>query len=209
MCIIAVSRKGAKQPTLQQLAIMFAHNPHGAGYMTARDGKVIIHKGFLVWEDFQKAIEQEHFTKADPVVYHFRISTQAGVNPAMTHPFPLTSNPEMTEKLDVSCPVGLAHNGIIRLTSDSTEKRYSDTSIFITRYMSKLIRNKADVRNQAIHQMIDTLTESKWAIMDGTGLIVTIGRYIPDDGILFSNSSYQYYYYQDLGGKSYEGNYCR
>ena len=191
MCVIAVSGKGVKQPTTEQFVNMFTRNPDGAGYMYARNGKVTIHKGFMDFKDFERAVKEEGFTEADPVVYHFRIATQAGVNPAMTHPFPLTKSRENCEKLDVRCTVGIAHNGIIRMTSDHTEKRYSDTVIYITDYMTKLIRDRADITDPAVIDMIDNMTNSKWAIMDGvTGNIVTIGQFVKADGILFSNSTY-------------------
>ena len=54
----------------------------------------------------------------DETNYHFRISTQAGVSPEMTHPFPLSNRPARLRKLDLRCRVGVAHNGVIRLTSD-------------------------------------------------------------------------------------------
>ena len=191
MCVIAVSKAGVKQPTKEQLETMFKRNPHGAGYMYAKDGKVTIHKGFMDFKDFYRAVCNEHFGKDDAVVYHFRISTQAGVNPRMTHPFPLTKIRENCEKLDVRCTVGIAHNGIIRMTSDAKETRFSDTVIFITDYMTKLIRDRADITDSAVREMIDNMTNSKWAIMDGvTGEIVTIGQFINDGGLLFSNSTY-------------------
>lgn len=190
MCIIAVSKKGVKQPSLEQLRNMYDNNPHGAGYMYARDGKVTIHKGFMTWEDFIRSVKLEHFTKEDPVVYHFRISTQAGVNPRMTHPFPLTENPKMTEKLDVICNIGIAHNGIIRMTSDPKEKRFSDTAIFITKYMPYLIHDCEDITDPAVKEMIEYLTHSKWALMNNSGVIETVGQFVKSDGLLFSNSTY-------------------
>ena len=192
MCVIAVSKRGVRQPSLQQIRQMFKSNPHGAGYMYARDGRVIIHKGYMDCEEFVRAIDMENFTVDDPVVYHFRIATQAGVNPEMTHPFPLTNNRDFCEKLDLSCSVGIAHNGIIHMTSDNKETRFSDTVIFITDYMTKLIRSYADITDPNVISMIDHLTNSKWAIMEGsTGEIVTVGNFINENGILFSNSSYQ------------------
>lgn len=194
MCVIAVSPRGAKQPTFEQIKTMFEHNPDGAGYMYARDGKVYIHKGFMELAEFWREIRSQHFTKDDPVVYHFRISTQAGVNPYMTHPFPLTDKKEYCEALDLPCDVGIAHNGIIRLTSDAKEKRFSDTVIFITDYMTKLIRKRSDITDPAVITMIEKLTNSKWAIMDGlTGTIVTVGNFTEDGGLLFSNSTYKPY----------------
>lgn len=91
MCVICASPKGTRQPSISEIKRMFCRNPHGAGYMVAREGRVEIHKGFMNLGDFLAALKSEHFTAADSVVYHFRISTQAGVNPEMTHPFPLSN----------------------------------------------------------------------------------------------------------------------
>ena len=191
MCIIAVSMKGAKQPTLEQLKNMFTNNPDGAGYMYARKGVVHIHKGFMLWEDFIRAVKAENFGPEDPVVYHFRISTQAGVNPRMTHPFPLTPNLLQCEALDVDCKIGLAHNGIIRMTSSVKETRYSDTALFISSYMTKLIRHRSDVNSLEVLNMIDHLTNSKWAILTADGDIRIVGHFVGKDGLLFSNSTYE------------------
>ena len=42
MCIICVSKSGICQPDESTIRTMFHHNPHGAGYMFARGGRVII-----------------------------------------------------------------------------------------------------------------------------------------------------------------------
>ena len=47
MCIICVSPARTRQPSVSQIKNMFARNPHGAGYMFARNGLVHIHKGFM------------------------------------------------------------------------------------------------------------------------------------------------------------------
>ena len=191
MCIICVSPAGVKQPNVNTLRTMFYRNPHGAGYMFARDGKVTIHKGFMDFDSFLGAVRSEHFTKADSVVYHFRISTQAGVNAPMTHPFPLSNQPRMMRSLDLTCRYGVAHNGIIHLTSDPDNKRYSDTAIFITDYLSRIIRRKTDLKDEATLALIWKLAQSKLAIMDGDGYVATVGHFIDDHGLLFSNDSYQ------------------
>lgn len=134
-------------------------------------------------------MEKEKFTDDDPVVYHFRISTQAGGLPSMTHPFPLTKDIGNCEKLDLRCPCGVAHNGIIHLTSTGS-KRYSDTALFITEYMSHIIHKKADLEDPAIIKILEILTESKLAILDGMGDITTVGQFVNDKGLLFSNYSY-------------------
>ena len=123
-------------------------------------------------------------------MYHFRISTQAGVNPEMTHPFPLSNRLLHMKALDVECPCGVAHNGIIRLTSDPSQREYSDTALFITRYMAQMVHGLDDLKDAQLLNRIERLAGSKLAIMDGSGYIATIGHFINERGLLFSNSSY-------------------
>ena len=191
MCIICVSPARTRQPSISQIKMMFQSNPHGAGYMYARDGRVHIHKGFMDIDSFLSAIKAEHFTAKDSVVYHFRISTQAGVNPEMTHPFPLSNRLLHMKALDVECPCGVAHNGIIRLTSDPSQREYSDTALFITRYMARVVHGLDDLKDAQLLNRIERLAGSKLAIMDGSGYIATIGHFINERGLLFSNDSYQ------------------
>ena len=191
MCIICVSPARTRQPSISQIKMMFLNNPHGAGYMYARDGRVHIHKGFMDIDSFLSAIKAEHFTAKDSVVYHFRISTQAGVNPEMTHPFPLSNRLPYMKALDVECQCGVAHNGIIRLTSDPSQREYSDTALFITRYMAQMVHGLDDLKDAQLLNRIERLAGSKLAIMDGSGYIATVGNFINERGLLFSNDSYR------------------
>lgn len=191
MCIICASPIGTPQPSESCIRTMFESNPHGAGYMAARNGRVVIHKGFTTVEDFLRQLRSERFGVDDAVVYHFRISTQAGTTPQMTHPFPLTQSLEGCEALDVFCRVGIAHNGIIRLTTNPREKRYSDTALFVTKYLTKLIRCPEDAHDPVVHTMIDRLALSKFALLTGDGVISTVGHFITDiEGRMYSNMSY-------------------
>ena len=196
MCIICVSKSGVRQPSEQELRTMFQNNPHGAGYMVARHGMVTISKGYMTCGKFLNALRQEHFTEKDSVVYHFRISTQAGVNPEMTHPFPLSNRLARMEKLDTTCRIGVAHNGIIRLTTDPNNHRYSDTALFIAQYLTYLIKRREDQRDTRILDTIYRLAQSKFAILDGGGYVATVGEFLNRDGLLFSNSSFQSYRYR-------------
>ena len=190
MCIICVSKSGVRQPTVTELNTMFRNNPDSAGYMVARHGMVSISKGYMDFGEFLNAVRREHFTEKDSVVYHFRISTQAGVNPEMTHPFPLSNRLERMEKLDTTCRIGVAHNGVIRLTADPDNHRYSDTALFITQYLRVLIQRREDLRDRRILDTVWHLAQSKFAIMDGGGYVATVGQFLNQDGLLFSNASY-------------------
>lgn len=187
MCVICASPAGVRQPTFTEIRRMFFRNPDGAGYMFARDGRVVIHKGYMHLHEFLSAIREERFTAEDSVVYHFRISTQAGVNPAMTHPFPLSNQLEVMKALDVVCGCGVAHNGIIRLTSDPDEREYSDTALFVAEYLSRLIRKPSDLQREPLLNAIAELIQSKMVILDGSGYIATVGAFFNDRGLLYSN----------------------
>ena len=190
MCIICVSPQGVRQPDTQTIRTMFLRNPHGAGYMYARNGRVHIRKGFMNLTALSNALKAEKFTDNDPVVYHFRISTQAGINPQMTHPFPLSNQAEHMKALDVDCRCGIAHNGIIDITTDPRNREYSDTAIFITDYLTRIIRRPSDLKDERRLELIFRLAQSKFAIMDGRGYIATVGRFVNEDGLLYSNLSY-------------------
>lgn len=187
MCVICASPRGVRQPTRSEIKAMFMRNPDGAGYMAARGGIVTIHKGFMSLDELLNALRQEHFTAKDSVVYHFRISTQAGVNPGMTHPFPLSNQREVMKALDVRCGVGIAHNGIIQLTSDPDEHEYSDTAIFIADYLSQIIDTPSDLHDPNVLETIRCLIGSKMAILDGSGYIATVGQFFNERGLLYSN----------------------
>lgn len=190
MCVICVSKAGKRQPTKAELQEMWRRNPDGAGYMYARNGKVHIHKGFMSFKEFWRNVASEKFTKDDAVVYHLRIATQGGINPQMTHPFALTRDLEQTKALDVDCPLGIAHNGIIRLTSDG-DKEFSDTAKFITEYMTRIVRSNADIRDEKTLDIIYQLASGRWALLDKSGYIATAGYWETDNGLLLSNTNHK------------------
>ena len=193
MCVIAVSGRGMRQPTASELETMFNRNPDGAGYMVARAGQVEIHKGFMCFEDYWRVIRTERFTEADPVVYHFRISTQAGVNPYMTQPFALTNNLAITEALDILAPAGIAHNGIIPATTDPREKRYSDTALFVAGYLADVARRPENLDDPKLRAKLEKLIGwSKLAILYKNGQIATVGHFTQYNGLLLSNLNHVY-----------------
>ena len=191
MCVICLSKKGCRQPNEDEIRNMWNSNPHGAGYMFARDGRVEIHKGFMELKDFMRSVKSEEFTSDDVVVYHFRISTQAGVTPEMTHPFPLSEDLKDMKLLDCLCSVGIAHNGIIRLTS-CNDPEYSDTALFITEYLPMLIRDTQDITDKRVKKTIKALIGSKMVLLNGEGETSVIGDFWTsnESGILYSNKSF-------------------
>lgn len=192
MCIICVSKKGIPQPDVDTLRNMYIRNPDGAGYMCLRNGQVEVHKGFMTWSDFIRQVRREKFTADDVVVYHFRITTQAK-GAAMTHPFPLCGDLQLMRKLDLKCQCAVAHNGIIPLTSNG-DKQFSDTALFVAKYLRHIIRTPDDLQDPDCLRMAEVLCQSKLAIMDYTGTVSTVGYFIREEnGLLYSNATYKPY----------------
>lgn len=193
MCIIAISEKGVRQPNENEIRTMFRRNPDGAGYMYIEDGRVVIKKGFMHLGDLLDSLKEDAFTEDDVVVYHFRISTQAGVQDTMTQPFPWS--PELWDMkiLWLSCSLGICHNGIIRLTTNRFDREYSDTARFIAEYLVDIITKPSDLKDEAKLKEVYDLAQSKLCFLDSSGYVATVGNFITDEdsGIIYSNDSYK------------------
>lgn len=195
MCIIAYKPQNENFPERSVLYNCFINNPDGAGFMYAKNG-VHIEKGFMSFEEFMGALNRVRMKHGDkiPYVLHFRISTQGGVRPDCTHPFPLSDNMDRLRELKTSCKIGIAHNGVISLTSSGFYKQitYSDTMEFITDYLSLIIKGRDYYRNADTMLLIERLAGSRLAILDGKGHCELIGAgWHKRDGVYFSNESYK------------------
>lgn len=196
MCIICVKNKGVKAPTTEFIENMFYANPNGAGFAYVKNNRVIIHKGLMTLESFNTALEKVYKSLGNavqdtPFIYHFRITTSGGTKPQLTHPFPLSNKRSKLLKLQQSCDVAVAHNGIIDI---NIEKGLSDTATYIKNELSPYKTIKADFyKSEVIQDAIEHRIDSKLAILSQDGSIVTIGNFTEEDGLLFSNSSYYSY----------------
>lgn len=196
MCICVEKPAGIKFPGKKTLKTCFDNNPDGAGYMYPFKDRVIIKKGFMTFNSFWKSLTETRKKYGDdlPYVLHFRISTQGGINPECTHPFPLSPNMAELKKTRTFSSFGIAHNGIISLTSCGYLKSvsYSDTMTFITDYLTLIIKNKDYYKDSDKKMLIKRLIDSsKLAIMDGGGHVELIGEWIEDNGVYYSNTSYK------------------
>lgn len=193
MCIIAAKPAGIPMPDRDTIKRMWDANPDGAGLMYVEKGKVRIEKGFMKYKAFSKALDQIEkrldLTVA-PVVLHFRIMTHGGVNPECTHPFPITDNVGALKKLKASVDIGVAHNGVIH--SVTPRKDLSDTMEYIATQLAPLKRALPKFyENKHARLLIQNAIESKMAFLTEGGKIYTLGDFVTDKGILYSNTSYK------------------
>lgn len=184
-------------PDRKIIKMCWLNNPDGAGYMYPSNNQVIIKKGFMKFDEFYKNLMYDYmrYSKDTDFVLHFRISTQGGVNKQCCHPFPLSRKMEDLKCTRARSPIGIAHNGIIDLTSEGYYARntitYSDTMKFITDYLSLIIKDRLFYEDQDTLDLIERLADSKLAIMDSTGHTTLIGEFKKDNGIYYSNEYYK------------------
>lgn len=204
MCVIMSKPENVAFPEMNILKNCWDNNPDMGGFMYALDGKVHIHKGFMTWESFKEALDKARKKTGDKVPYvcHFRISTQ-GYDKACCQPFPLSGNMNNLKRLKSESNIGVAHNGILSLTSDGS-KDYSDTMKFITDYLVNIVRSYDWYKDNRTVKLISNLIKgSRFAILDKKGIINLLGEgWIEEKGCCFSNSTYSYKRYVYTGSGS-------
>lgn len=218
MCIAISKPVGIGLPSDEILENCWYNNDDGAGFAFNHNGKVITKKGFMRFDDFMKALkdcDKKYKLKNRGVLLHFRIATHGGVNPAMTHPFPIVDDEGCLKKIEYVSDYAIIHNGIVKCTSSDTYKKngLSDTALFVKDYLSKLCKNPDWHKKQYNIELIENMISSKMAILDGDGFISTTSGFTEDEGVYYSNSSYKDIYsryyasyypnYKNYTGKSY------
>lgn len=204
MCIIAAKPAGVSMPSRDTIRTMWDSNKDGAGIMYVENNKVRIEKGFMKYKSFAKKLdelEKRLDLTATPVVMHFRITTHGGTKPENTHPFPITDSIGALKKLQSYTDIGVAHNGIIM--SVSPRKGISDTMEYIASQLAPLKRALPRFyENKNAMLLVKNAIESKMAFLTKEGKIYTVGNFVEDGGILYSNGSYKKasLQYRDLGG---------
>lgn len=193
MCIIAVKKANQPLPDAKIMERMFMNNSDGSGFCYSQNGEVIIQKGYMSFEAFSEAlnkVSEKIDTYATPMLFHFRIATHGGVNPALCHPFPTSKNMNDLKCLTASTSLGIVHNGIIDI---KTRKGVSDTMTYITERLAKRYKwDKEFYKSRKQRKVIQNeIGSSKMAFLDDKGDIYTVGDFIDDNGILYSNSSYK------------------
>ena len=195
MCIVIVKKSGVASPSKDILKNCFEANPHGAGFMFLKNGNVQIEKGFMDFKALDKAIDKRNFKKDDTVVYHFRIATAGNIDPFTCHPFPLSSDINHLREREISSSVGIAHNGIIKITPSHPD--LSDTQEFIRSVMAdKIICNRLEDAETRL--FIEEMTTGSRLVVLANNFLHTYGHgWIEDTGLLFSNDSYKPRYLWD------------
>lgn len=192
MCIIAIVKSGVEMPSKEILQTCWRNNPDGAGYMFARNGKVEIRKGFMTFANFYTSLMSlsEKDQKELPFILHFRIGTSGGNVPQNTHPFPISKDVSLLQSKRKKCDIAVAHNGIISIKQK--RKDISDTMEYISTRLYKYFALPINpLEHSFLLDLIGEEIDSKFAFLEGSGRITTIGTFNESNGVYYSNYGYE------------------
>jgi len=177
MCIAILKPEG-EILTKDTLRTCFNNNQDGSGFMFAKDGELIMEKGFFQFNEFWNAYRTSMIKYRDPIsIVHFRIATHGPINKFNCHPFLIDKK------------VGFAHNGMINFTSPHLKK--SDTMIFNNEVLKSL--PEGFIFNDGIFTLIEeSIGSSKLIFLnsDGRYRIANEDLGTTENGIWFSNHTY-------------------
>lgn len=210
MCIIVAKNRGIEMPSKEILKNCFDFNSDGAGFMYVKNGKVHINKGFMTFDKFYDALQKLnkiHDLKEHAIVMHFRISTAGNVDGGNCHPYPITTNENHLRKEHFVTDIGMAHNGIISQYSNGKGK-LNDTQLFIKECVSVFKDLSKDfLKHQGVMRILEEIADSKLCFLDSHENIHLVGKFIEDNGVMYSNSSYLTTYYYPYSYYGSRGNY--
>lgn len=185
MCIAILTQPG-KSLTNTQLWRGWSGNKDGGGFAYVADGKVVISKGFLKYNDFQAAYEEavEKYGKESPFLVHMRIGTSGGNTENNTHPFAFKPT---------SGPAGaLIHNGIMFTPAGEwrgpKDDRKSDTRVFAAALNNILVLEDVKAAKEALGKAIGGGNKLAFLYDDKSWVIINEDEGYWDDGIWYSNS---------------------
>lgn len=196
MCIIIVKNKNINVPSEEILRTCYLNNPDGVGFALQHENKVIIEKGYMSYDEFMtdlRKYESTHDLTQTAMIFHFRITTHGKTIAGNCHPFPLSNRLKDLQSTHLTAPLALAHNGIIDILVDR-KKGISDTISYIQNelyYIDKAVPTW--YKNKDIMEMISNRVTSKLAILPAQGDPITVGKFVTDGELKYSNTSYKEY----------------
>lgn len=198
MCIIVSKPKGIAMPDKETLRTCFTNNPDGAGLMFVSKGKVNIIKGLMDFKEFYDYVtklDKIHNFKDKALVMHFRISTGGNVDAGNCHPYPISCNEKDLRKTYISTDLGMAHNGVISMYSRKHQV-LNDTQMFIKECVSVLKDAKSDFyTDYRCMSLLEDIAGSKLCFLDKNEELFYVGKFVEDNGIMYSNTTYMPWVY--------------
>ena len=188
MCIIVHKPSGVSMPSQDILSNCFESNADGAGIAYKLGNSLIYRKGFMTFPDLSQelqALSDDIDLKDTEMTLHFRIGTSGGVNAAKCHPFPVVKSFADMEKAEGQADNLFFHNGIVGKGS----KEHSDTEFFTRDILRPIVE-----KGESPKSLLDAYSNNgnKFVLMSKNAPSIISGKFIKQDGVLYSNDSYSF-----------------
>ncbi len=180
MCVICIKPKGTTID-IEDLKLMFEANSHGAGFAVILGKKLYYKKGLMTIEKLIEEIEEFNNPKYNLVV-HCRLASVGGINPELTHPFPITDKKEELLSLEGYSKAVLFHNGTLYFNRSND---LSDTANLTV----KLAELK--LSPEKLVKVLSLLHGQKFVLMTPKK-IYQIGEFHKHKGLYVSNLSWKW-----------------
>ena len=181
MCVAIVCKPGAIVPN-DRLYAGWVANKDGAGFAYVKDGRVVIEKGFMTYNPFQKAYQSaaEKYSATSPFLVHMRIRTSGRTDKKNTHPFKIRGG-------------AVIHNGIMFYPSSSgnnkDQSHSSDTKIFASKLHNILLKEDVKAAEDEILFAVGRTNKLCFLYDDGDYVILNEKAGNWKDDIWYSNYS--------------------
>lgn len=183
MCILVVKKKGVDYPSLEQVVNCCKANPHGFALSYTYKGRMRTFRTMdvqsFLWQ--YQAIVSKYPSEDVAMILHARIATHGSINARNCHCF-------QGEGLS------FAHNGILGIKNRDD---LTDSETFFRDYFIPEYKKTHKFTDKVVNIINNVIGTSKFAFLQPNGYIHYFGRFIEEDGVLFSNSSYlprRYFY---------------
>ena len=188
MCIMIGKIIGVSLPTVEAMDNCYRLNKDGCGIAwTSGDGTINIKKDFDDHEAFKTWV-RANINESHSAILHYRLATSGLSDCGNRHPFPITKDRGELRKVETTCDVAVAHNGVFRSLGD---KKYSDTQEFIVNILADPVI-KANLHTEALQALIlNYLDTSKLIFLHGNGMIWRYGTFEEDTGLFYSNVQFK------------------
>lgn len=184
MCIAIVTTAG-KVVENKKLWRGWCTNGDGGGFAYVKDGHVEVEKGFMQFNDFEKAYSKaaELYAAESPMLVHMRIGTSGAKSQMNTHPFPFKP---------ATGPAGaMIHNGTLFTPAGEwkgpKEDLKSDTRVLVNALNNVLVLEDLKNAKDAVAKAIGKSNKLAFLFDDKSTIIVNEDMGFWDDGIWYSN----------------------
>lgn len=180
MCVAIVQQAG-KVLTPSALKRGWDYNDDGGGFAYIENGKVQISKGFMRYEDFEKAYMSiaNNQGKKNPMLVHMRIGTSGKNDRDNTHPFRVRGG-------------AMIHNGIMFTPygeAAGPNQCKSDTCVFAHTLHNILVKEDVKRAKSDLERAIGSGNKMAFLYDDGEYVILNDRAGFWDKGIWYSNDS--------------------